>query len=97
MMPAPSRNAPAPSVDIQIAATLWANQPLAEDIVRDAVAAAAEAIAAPDGEVSVVLTDDASIAKLNRDWHRQADQCFVVSGRQNTGWRRHARRHRYRL
>jgi probable rRNA maturation factor len=68
MMPAPSRNAPAPSVDIQIAATLWANQPLAEDIVRDAVAAAAEAIAAPDGEVSVVLTDDASIAKLNRDW-----------------------------
>jgi probable rRNA maturation factor len=68
MTSAPSRRAPAPSIDIAIASPLWDAQPLAAQTVRAAIAAAAAALAAPDGEVSVVLTDDASIQKLNRDW-----------------------------
>jgi probable rRNA maturation factor len=54
-------------VDIQIASELWAAQPQAELLVRDAIAAAA-VIAPAEGEVSVVLTDDAAIRTLNREW-----------------------------
>ena len=68
MTPAPSRRASAPSIDIAVASPLWDAQPLAAQTVRDAIAAAAAALATPSGEVSIVLTDDASIAKLNRDW-----------------------------
>jgi probable rRNA maturation factor len=68
MTSAPSRRAPAPSIDIQVQSPLWDAQPLAAQTVRDAIAAAAAALATPDGEVSIVLTDDASIQKLNRDW-----------------------------
>jgi len=67
MTSAPSRRAAAPSIDIAVASPLWDAQPLARQTVRDAIAAAA-ALATPSGEVSVVLTDDAAIAKLNRDW-----------------------------
>jgi probable rRNA maturation factor len=76
MTSAPSRRAPAPSIDIQVQSPLWDAQPLAAQTVRDAIAAAAVALATPDGEVSevsIVLTDDASIQKLNRDW-RGIDQ-----------------------
>jgi probable rRNA maturation factor len=72
MTSAPSRRMPAPSIDIQVQSPLWDAQPLAAQTVRDAIAAAA-ALATPDGEVSIVLTDDASIQKLNRDW-RGIDQ-----------------------
>ena len=52
--------------------------------VRDAIAAAAAALATPAGEVSIVLTDDAAVqqAQPRLARHRQADQCAVVSGRQ---------------
>jgi probable rRNA maturation factor len=68
MTGAPSRRAAAPLIDIQIQSPLWGAQPLAEQTVRDAIAAAAAELRAPEGEVSVVLTDDASIQKLNRAW-----------------------------
>jgi probable rRNA maturation factor len=68
MISAPSWRAAAPSIDIQVQSPLWDTQASAAQIVRDAIAAAAAAIAAPSGEVSVVLTDDASIQKLNRAW-----------------------------
>ena len=73
MTSAPSRRAAAPSIDIQVQSPLWAAQPLAVQTARDAITAAAAALATPDGEVSIVLTDDASIQKLNRDW-RGIDQ-----------------------
>jgi probable rRNA maturation factor len=73
MTSAPSRRTPAPSIDIQVQSPLWDAQPLTAQTVRDAIAAAAAALATPDGEVSIVLTDDASIQKLNRDW-RGIDQ-----------------------
>ena len=68
MTSAPSRRAPVPGIDIQVQSPLWYAQPLAAQTVRDAIAAAAAALATPDGEVSIVLSDDASIQKLNRDW-----------------------------
>jgi probable rRNA maturation factor len=46
---------------------LWQSQAQAEQIVRDTIAMAAT-LAPADGEVSIVLTDDAAIQKLNRDW-----------------------------
>jgi probable rRNA maturation factor len=73
MTSAPSRRAAAPSIDIQVQSPLWAAQPLAAQTARGAITAAAAALATPDGEVSIVLTDDASIQKLNRDW-RGIDQ-----------------------
>jgi probable rRNA maturation factor len=67
MTSAPSRRAAAPAMDIAFASPLWGAQPLAAQTVRDAITAAG-ALATPSGEVSIVLTDDASIAKLNRQW-----------------------------
>jgi probable rRNA maturation factor len=61
------RLASAPSIDIQAQSPLWDGQPLAEQTVRDAIAAAA-ALATADGEVSVLLTDDKAIRALNRAW-----------------------------
>jgi probable rRNA maturation factor len=68
MTPSLSRRASAPTIDIQRQSPLWDAQPLAEQTVRDAIAATAAALSATDGEVSIVLTDDSAIKKLNRDW-----------------------------
>ena len=67
MTPAPGRRAAAPEIDIQVTSPLWDAQPLAAAAVRDAIAAAAAQVAL-GGEVSVVLTDDAAMQQLNRDW-----------------------------
>jgi probable rRNA maturation factor len=79
MTSAPSQRAAAPPIDIQIASPLWDAQPLAAQTVRDAIAAAAAALAAPSREVSVVLTDDASIQKLNREWRKIDKPTNVLS------------------
>jgi probable rRNA maturation factor len=68
MRPTPERRASPPQIDVQTQSPLWKAQPLAEQTVRDAVAAAAAALSTGDGEVSIVLTDDSAIAHLNRDW-----------------------------
>ena len=68
MRPTPERRASPPQIDVQTQSPLWKAQPLAEQTVRDAVAAAAAALSTGDGEVSIVLTDDSAIANLNRDW-----------------------------
>jgi len=67
MTPPPDRREAAPEIDIQVASPLWAAQPLAEQTVRTAIAAA-RAARDTDGEISVLLTDDAAIRALNRDW-----------------------------
>ena len=79
MTPALKRRAAAPSVDIQIASPLWDAQPAAEQTVREAIAAAATVLAAGDGEVSVVLTDDSAIRALNRDWRKIDKPTNVLS------------------
>jgi probable rRNA maturation factor len=76
-----------PSIDIVIESALWAGEPAAEAVVRDAIATAAAVVrAAPGrirpvsaGEVSVVLTDDDAIRRLNRAWRRIDKPTNVLS------------------
>jgi probable rRNA maturation factor len=65
---APGRRTSAPSIDIQIQSPLWDAQPEAGETVRHALTAAAQALSTTDGEVAILLTDDASIRALNRQW-----------------------------
>jgi probable rRNA maturation factor len=69
----------APSIDIKVDSPLWDREPSAEQTVRGAIAAAASALATTDGEVSVVLTDDAGIKALNRDWRKIDKPTNVLS------------------
>ncbi|MFN3658295.1 MAG: rRNA maturation RNase YbeY [Pseudolabrys sp.] len=57
----------APDIDVQVQSPLWEAEPRAEATVRAAIAAAAARVPA-SGELSVALTDDTTIAALNRDW-----------------------------
>jgi|SRR5665213_2264215 len=68
MMLARSDGAATPSIDIQVQSPLWSEEPGAEQTVRDAVAAATAMLSTADGEVSIVLTDDAAMRTLNRTW-----------------------------
>jgi len=66
----------ATSVDVAIESDRWAAEPAAEQTVRRAIAAAADvvrALPAASGEVSVVLSDDAALRALNRQW-REIDK-----------------------
>jgi probable rRNA maturation factor len=67
MTRAPNRRATAPEIDIRVTSPLWDAQPSAAAAVRDAIAAAA-AQAKLGGEVSIMLTDDATMRQLNRNW-----------------------------
>jgi probable rRNA maturation factor len=78
MTPLPGRRERALEIDVQVASPLWHAQPLAEQTVRAAIAAAATELAA-DGEISVLLTDDASIRTLNRDWRKLDKPTNVLS------------------
>src|SRR5262245_22042827 len=72
----------APDIDVQVASDLWREAPTAAGTVRDAIATAAAVVSglpAASGEVSVVLTDDAAIQKLNRDWRGQDKPTNVLS------------------
>jgi probable rRNA maturation factor len=81
MTPPPGRRAGAPEIDIQVASPLWAAQPLAEQTVRAAIAAARTARDThnADGEVSVLLADDAAVRTLNRDWRSTDKPTNVLS------------------
>jgi len=68
MRPAPERRTSLPHIDIQVQSPLWHAQPLAEQTIREAISAAAGALSTEGGEVSILLTDDSEIARLNRDW-----------------------------
>jgi probable rRNA maturation factor len=59
-----------PVTDILITSDGWQHEPDCEAMVQRAIAAAAAAADAATGgaEVAVMLTDDASIRTLNRDW-----------------------------
>src|SRR5512141_627840 len=77
MTPALKRRGP--SVDIQVASPLWDGQPLAEQTVRDAIAAAADTLSTIAGEVSIVLTNDQAIRDLNREWRKIDKATNVLS------------------
>jgi probable rRNA maturation factor len=62
-----ARTAPPPAIDVVVNSALWRAQPDAEPILRRALAEAAR-LSPGEGEIAVVLTDDASMRALNRDW-----------------------------
>lgn len=68
MRPAPERRMSPPHVDIEVQSPLWNAQPLAFQTVRSAIDTAARTLSTAEGEVSIVLTDDSAITKLNCDW-----------------------------
>lgn len=72
MRPAPTvAPAPMPAVDILVQSPLWAAEPAAAATVRRALEAAARGRRIrKDGEIAVILTDDAAIRALNRKWRR---------------------------
>ena len=67
---------PGITVDIDVTSAAWDAEPNAELCVRDAVAAASARVPG-EGEVSVLLADDAAVRVLNRDW-RQIDKATNV-------------------
>jgi probable rRNA maturation factor len=64
----PHPHAAAPAIDIQVQSPLWAAQPMAEQTVRAAIAAAATMLSTKNGELGIVLSDDSSVQALNRQW-----------------------------
>src|SRR5688572_4340772 len=69
------------TVEIVVQSPLWKKAPKARGIVRDAIGAAGDALRdrQAGGEVAVVLTDDAAIRLLNRDWRKQDKPTNVLS------------------
>jgi probable rRNA maturation factor len=63
-----SRAAATPAIDIIVDSPLWRAQPDAAAIVLRALTEAAAILSKRDAELAVVLTDDAAIRTLNRDW-----------------------------
>jgi len=63
----PHRRMAALSIDVQIQSPLWDAEPAAAQTVRAAIEATAALVPAAS-EVSVLLTDDASVRDLNRAW-----------------------------
>src|SRR5579859_5571249 len=59
-----------PILDILVVADCWQAEPQAESVVDRAIAAAAEFVTVDVGEseLAVMLTDDAGIRTLNRNW-----------------------------
>jgi probable rRNA maturation factor len=68
----PQRRLATPSIDIQTQSPPWDAEPAVAQTVRAAIDAAAALVPA-EGEISVLLTDDAGIRDLNRTW-RGVDQ-----------------------
>ncbi len=66
-------------VEIAVESPLWSAEPDAETIVRRALRAACAATPDAGGEVSVVLTGDAAIRILNRDWRKLDKPTNVLS------------------
>ncbi|MDI3469403.1 MAG: Metal-dependent hydrolase YbeY, involved in rRNA and/or ribosome maturation and assembly [Pseudolabrys sp.] len=67
------------AIDILVESPLWKNVPAAEATVIEAIGAAAAEISTSAGEVSVVLTDDEAIRRLNRDWRKIDKPTNVLS------------------
>jgi probable rRNA maturation factor len=63
------RTSPAIEIDIIVASARWSEPKKVEAIVRRAVTrAAAATLSTTEAELTIVLTDDSAIRRLNRDW-----------------------------
>lgn len=72
-------------VDIRIDARAWRADPRIRAHVRAAVAAAAAVAGRDGGAVSILLTDDAAMRALNRDWRGKDAATNVLSFPQQAG------------
>jgi probable rRNA maturation factor len=72
------RRANGPAVEIVVMSSRWKKVAAAQRLIQQAIAAAAPA-SARKNEVTVVLTDDAAIRKLNRKWRRRDKATNVLS------------------
>jgi len=68
-----------PAVEIVVESALWKPQRDAKTLLRRAITAAATAVPTAGGELAIVLTDDATIRALNRDWRRRDNATNVLS------------------
>jgi probable rRNA maturation factor len=69
----------ASSVDIVVESMLWEAEPASEAALRRAILAAALALSTGDAELAVVLSDDASIQTLNKQWRNIDKPTNVLS------------------
>src|SRR5690349_8431204 len=67
------------SVDVLMQSPKWKDHRGAAAAVRKAINAAADEISSPGGEVAVVLTNDAAIRKLNKQWRKIDKPTNVLS------------------
>lgn len=74
----PQQRPAAPTIDVQTQSPLWDAEPAAADTVRAAIEAAAALVPA-QGEVCVLLTDDAAVRQLNRVWRKVDKPTNVLS------------------
>jgi probable rRNA maturation factor len=64
-----ARTAPrSPKIDVLVESDLWKRKAEVTSMVRRAVVEAAAALATPEAELAIVLTDDSAIRVLNREW-----------------------------
>jgi len=68
-----------PAIDVLVESPAWSAEPDAAATVRRAIQAAADAASGAAGEVAVVLSDDAAIRALNRDWRNLDKATNVLS------------------
>ena len=70
-----------PTTEVIVAADCWQDQPDAEAVILRAINAAAEMVDSDvgDAEIAVMLTDDAGIRTLNRNWRGIDKQTNVLS------------------
>jgi probable rRNA maturation factor len=78
--PTPPRSA-APTIEIVTQSPLWKEQRNVKTLLRRAITEAAAMVPATGGELAVVLTDDAAIRVLNRNWRRTDAATNVLSFR----------------
>jgi probable rRNA maturation factor len=69
----------APAVEIMIESPLWKAQRSAKALLRRAISQAGTMVPAAEGALAIVLTDDAAIRALNRDWRRKDAATNVLS------------------
>jgi probable rRNA maturation factor len=73
------------SVDVLVQSPKWKGHRGAATAVRKAINAAADEVSSPGGEVAVVLTSDAAIRKLNKQWRKIDKPTNVLSFPANGG------------
>jgi probable rRNA maturation factor len=68
-----------PVVEIVMESPRWASLDGLNALLRQALAEAAAAVRAPDGEVAIVLTDDTKVRELNFAWRGKDEPTNVLS------------------